>query len=311
MFKRSHSGRSRPSVAFWLTIAVAIAVACGWGKAKAEPTAYPTADAARFSVEVIGDGPDVILIPGLGSSRAVWDGTVARFKGQYRFHVLQVAGFAGEPAGANASGPVVEPVSAAIAAYVADKGLKSPIIVGHSIGGLMGLVVARDHPEALSKLIVVDTLPYYAVLFDPAATVERVRPQAESLKQGLIGLSDADYIAQQAPYMARMARSEADRQRLIDWGLASDRGVLAQSLFDDLTIDMRADLGRIAAPVTVILPYSSATPYSAEQTEGFYAMQYQGVKSLHLKRIDDSAHFIMWDQPEAFYTALDAALRGE
>ena len=34
----------------------------------------------RFTVEVRGEGPDVILVPGLASSRAVWADTVARNK---------------------------------------------------------------------------------------------------------------------------------------------------------------------------------------------------------------------------------------
>src|SRR5688572_8364473 len=59
----------------------------------------------RFSVIVKGSGHDVILIPGLTASRAVWDGTVAAVPG-YRYHLIQVAGFAGEPVRGNASGNV-------------------------------------------------------------------------------------------------------------------------------------------------------------------------------------------------------------
>ena len=62
----------------------------------------------RISVEVVGQGPDVVLIPGLASSRETYRRTAERLRGRYRLHLVQVAGFAGEPAAANASGPVTE-----------------------------------------------------------------------------------------------------------------------------------------------------------------------------------------------------------
>jgi pimeloyl-ACP methyl ester carboxylesterase len=59
----------------------------------AAPAPKPFAP-TRFSVEVVGSGPDVILIPGLTASKEVWRGTVNAVPG-YRYHLVQVAGFAG------------------------------------------------------------------------------------------------------------------------------------------------------------------------------------------------------------------------
>src|SRR5688500_18668720 len=84
--------------------------------AQAAPPFQPT----RFSVQVRGNGPDVILIPGLTSGRTVWNGTVAAVPG-YRYHLLQVAGFAGEPARGNEEGAVVAPLADEIARYIADR----------------------------------------------------------------------------------------------------------------------------------------------------------------------------------------------
>src|SRR5215470_81885 len=68
----------------------------------------------RFSDEIVGKGPDVVFIPGLSSSRATWKATAERLRGKYRLHLIQVAGFAGEPSRANASGPVIAPTVADI-----------------------------------------------------------------------------------------------------------------------------------------------------------------------------------------------------
>src|SRR4051794_24414216 len=80
--------------------------------------AIPAGAAERFQVKVEGNGPDVILIPGLASSQSVWDGTAEHLKGKYRLHRIQVSGFAGAPAAGNADGMVVAPLADAIADYI-------------------------------------------------------------------------------------------------------------------------------------------------------------------------------------------------
>jgi len=73
----------------------------------AQPAAAPSIDTRlykegplivrdRFSVEVVGKGPDLIFVPGLSSSRETWKVTADRLRGRYRLHLFQLAGFAGE-----------------------------------------------------------------------------------------------------------------------------------------------------------------------------------------------------------------------
>ena len=52
---------------------------------------------SSFAVKITGKGQPVILIPGLSSSGAVWEGTVEHLKDRYQCHVLTLAGFAGQP----------------------------------------------------------------------------------------------------------------------------------------------------------------------------------------------------------------------
>src|SRR3954452_10495146 len=68
----------------------------------------------RIGVTVMGSGPDVVLIPGLSSTPAVWTGTMAALPG-YRYHLIHVSGFAGRPAGANAEGSYLVAVAEEIA----------------------------------------------------------------------------------------------------------------------------------------------------------------------------------------------------
>ena len=140
--------------------------------ARAEPAQATAPDRSdRLSVEVVGTGPDVILIPGLGSSREVWRATADRLKSTHRVHLVQLAGFAGQP-WAHGDGAFVAPVVEAVEAYIRDQGLVRPAVVGHSLGGLVGLRLAQTHPEAVGRLMSVDSLPFYSAMFGPTATVE-------------------------------------------------------------------------------------------------------------------------------------------
>lgn len=104
----------------------------------------------RFTATVTGQGPDVILIPGLASSGAVWDATVKQLSPTHRVHVLQVNGFAGSPPGPNADGAIIAPLTAEIAAYAGK--LDHPAIIGHSMGGLMALKIAAAKPAAIGRV---------------------------------------------------------------------------------------------------------------------------------------------------------------
>ena len=88
-------------LAFLLALAAPVLAVPAAPMAAAAAAFEPT----RFTAEVVGTGPDVILIPGLTASKNVWRPTVAAVPG-YRYHLIQVSGFAGAPARGNAEGAV-------------------------------------------------------------------------------------------------------------------------------------------------------------------------------------------------------------
>lgn len=102
----------------------------------------------------------VLLIPGLSSHRDVWAGVAETLDDRYRLHLVQVNGFAGFAPGANASGPVSAPVVEDVARYIRDSGLARPAVIGHSMGGTIGMMLAVCHPESLGRLMVVDVTPF-------------------------------------------------------------------------------------------------------------------------------------------------------
>src|SRR3546814_9760714 len=82
-------------VAVAIAVGVATALAVATEAQAAEPDATcsaPPFEGKRITIAVEGDGPDVVLIPGLSSPRAVWDQTAEKLKGRYRLHLMQVRG---------------------------------------------------------------------------------------------------------------------------------------------------------------------------------------------------------------------------
>jgi pimeloyl-ACP methyl ester carboxylesterase len=293
-----------------MVIFLAILAAIGvFGPVHAEPIAVPSAAAPRFTVAVTGQGPDVILIPGLASSSAVWDDTVKQLRGRYRLHVVQVAGFAGAPVGANVEGPVIQPTVEALDSYIKSSKLKSPAVIGHSMGGLMGLMLARRHPEDVDRLMVVDSLPFYAVVFSPQATVETVKPQAAAMRDMAEKATPEQWAAGETRTMARLVKSAVGLKAATEAAIASNPSVTGRALYDDLTTDLRGEIASIKTPTVMLYPWDQATGAPQSAYDALYTSAYAPMASAKVKRIDGSLHFIMLDQPAAFAAEVESFLK--
>lgn len=240
----------------------------------------------RISVRVYGSGPDVLLLPGLNAGRGVWTAAVRATPG-YRYHLVQVAGFAGEPAGANASGQVVMPVMQEVRRYI-ESGLKRPAFVGHSMGGTIGMLIAARYPALLGRLMVVDMLPAPSALIGGDARM--MRPLADGLRD-LIGMS---------PEGKRLFGSFFGA----GGKTGSDADVVARAMHDLAVLDITPELKRIALPCTIVhaLP-PEQSGRDPGQVAAIYRRAYAPVKQVRFVAIADSGHMIMRDQPARFNAA--------
>jgi len=277
----------------WLFLPVAAVSALLAAPATAAPL-----KPSRISVVIRGSGPDVILIPGLSASRGVWNGTVAAVPG-YRYHLVQVAGFAGTPAAGNASGRVAGPVADEIARYIAASRLGRPALVGHSMGGSIALMVGARHPQVAGRVMVVDMLPSPARPFGvpPAA----MKPLARLIGGEMEG----------ADRLRRDFKSLVGRFGNSDWlESRSDAGVVGRSLEELLSTDLGPELPRMRAPLTVVYACSARLVNACGPVSRAYISAYSKRPSTKLVRIERSGHTIMWDQPAAFQAELRRFLAG-
>jgi pimeloyl-ACP methyl ester carboxylesterase len=245
----------------------------------------------RIGVVARGSGPDVILIHGLDSSRSVWNGVVAAIPG-YRWHLVQIAGFGGMPAGPNASGPLIDPVAAEIARYASEQGLRAPAVIGHSMGGIIALTLGLRFPGRIGRLMVVDILPA------PAAIVG-LDPATGSLFAGLAAAFGASAEGQ------GMMRS---LMRAFGGSEDSDSAVTANALRELAAIDLSPQLPRLRAPMTVVHAEPPRDVADPAIVAARYRAAYARVAGVRQVAVADSGHMVMLDQPARFAQVVRAFL---
>lgn len=271
----------------WITGVGAMLALGGSNAAQAAPFA-----SRRISVTVRGTGPDVLLIPGLASGPGVWAGTIAAVPG-YRYHLVQVRGFAGLQPDLNRSGPLIAPLVADIAAYVTQAKLVRPAVVGHSMGGTLAMLLAMRPAPAIGRVMVVDMLPDGA---------------------GMVGgtASGMGYLAEQLS--GYFTGTKAGRQLFADivrqqpGAKGSDPDVIATALRELAQTDLGPRLKSLRAPLQVV--YATGGDAQQRQTQvARYRAAYAPAKGALLTPIGPSGHVIMADQPTRFATTLRAFLK--
>ncbi|MCW5606412.1 MAG: alpha/beta fold hydrolase, partial [Burkholderiales bacterium] len=149
----------------------------------------------RFRLAGTGE-PLVVFESGLGDTMAPWNDVVAQVSRATRTFTYNRAGYAGSP---RAEGPrdaaaVVDELRSLLAA----QGLPPPyVLVGHSLGGLYMQYYARNFPEEVAGLVLVDSTHW-----DQTATMRRETPALASLMQSMSrimpGAGRAEFAAMEA-----------------------------------------------------------------------------------------------------------------
>jgi pimeloyl-ACP methyl ester carboxylesterase len=241
-----------------------------------------------FAVETSGTGRPVIFLPGFACGGREWDSTVEHLGGTAESHVVTLAGIAGVP-------PVAEPsltaVHAELVRYVVGNELESPVIVGHSLGGTQALWLAESVPS-LGGVVDVEGSPALPGTDD--AFVAHLRSMTRD-----------DLAAWIRQSMGGMFSRPGDRDRVLDESVTSDVATIAQMWGEGMALDLRAELGSIDAPVTVVVAVDPAA--ETERQLEPWRTQTAAIPDVELVPLS-GRHFVMFDQPEEFHAVVDKAL---
>ena len=198
-------------------------------------------------VEIRGQGPDLVLLHGWALHGGAWGPWLDELAGDARLHVVDLPGHG------RSGWPVATHDLSGLARAVFPCIPRGAAVLGWSLGGMLALELARQHPRHLRALLLIATTPKFLACPDwehglqPAVLDEFTRGLAQ------------DYRRTVQNFLALQTRGDehaldtlrALRSRLATHG-APDPRALATGLDILRNADLRPALPRIVLPTLVI-----------------------------------------------------------
>ena len=258
---------------------------------------------SSFMVEKTGQGQAILLFPGFACTAEVFDFIKDDLAEGYEIHAFTFAGFGGVPP---IDFPWLSKIKLDIEKYIAENHLKNPIIIGHSLGGTLGLWLASDSAN-FGEVIVIDALPAMGALMMPDYDSEAFVYE-NAYAQQVLAMDDESFRKlsnQNASYMT----SDVNKQKILaEWIFKSDRKTYVYGYTDLLKLDLRETLTNIKSPIHIL---AATEPYGKETAETNYKKQYKMLEDYSLRFAKGSGHFIMYEQPEWLRDQIFIALKSE
>lgn len=254
-------------------------------------------------VKTQGDGQPVLMLPGFANSAEVWSETGANLKGSYQFHLVNYAGF-------NGLKPIETPwlpkVKEGLKDYIIQNDLRNLTIIGHSLGGTLAIYLAGELQDHVQQIIIVDGLPNTSKLMFPnqkPGSFSYDNPYANSQ----LKMSEENFKQMITQQISMMCKNKEKHELIIQWMVNTDRATYVKGYIDYLNFDATPYLENIQAEVLIL----AATSYGRAQSEQVYKKQYTNLADYEIKFAENSAHYIMYDQPEWFYQQINQALNND
>ena len=254
-------------------------------------------DVAGITYLSTGDGRPILFLHGLGGAARQFAPQLAHFGKTSRAIAWDMPGYGG-------SVPLplvtIDALAAALGGFMQALGLERPVLVGHSLGGMIVQRLLAEAPHAASAVVLAQTSAAFGGR-DPA--------WAESfLRERLGPLDEGNSMADLAPAMVAALMGDAPDPA----GVALAQDCLAHT--PDATyrdsiqampgFDQREALGRLALPTLVLA--GSKDPNAPAAGMARMAERIPGAQFVVL---DGAGHLAHLEQPARFNAALDAFLQ--
>jgi pimeloyl-ACP methyl ester carboxylesterase len=248
----------------------------------------------NLTYEVVGEGEPLLFIHGLGSSHGDWEAQVGFFADRYQVIVFDVRGHgeSSKPAGPYSVGLFAADTVSMLNAL----GIGPVHAVGISMGGMIALQLALDHPEMVRSLVVVNCGAEFVV----RSLKERMQVWQRFIIVRLLGMRKMGGVLSErlfpkpeqeglrAVFVERWARNDPRAYQ------EAMRAIVGWSVVDRL--------GDIGCPTLVIASDEDYTP-----VEGKKAVVDQ-IPGAELVVIEDARHAVTAERPEQFNAVLDGFL---
>ncbi len=258
-----------------------------------------------LNVLTAGDGPAMLLLHGFSGSARTWDEQVKSWSADRRCIAPDLLGHAGSDAPPD-PGSYALPRQADDLAELLHLLDAVPVsVVGYSMGARLALVLALEHRDLVSSLVLESPS---AGIADAASRVERTRADerlaADLEREGLEAF--AQRWEAQPLFASHAALSSEQRDRLRTERLGHDPVGLAASLRgagQGVMMPLHERLGEITAPTLVI---AGALDPAGLARAGVVA---EGIPGARLEIIGRAGHTPHIETPEVFLRLADGHLR--
>ncbi len=257
--------------------------------------------------QVIGKGTPILFLPGFTTPGSIFKETADRLTIENEAHFISYAGFNGIAAiPITDKTPWYNTIKEELVAYIKNNNLESVTIIGHSMGGNLATDLAAILPDTITNLIIIDAIPCMRELMMPGVPASTLHYES-SYNIQMIAMEDAQF-KQTATMMSQNMTNNKDKvETLINWILEADRKTYVYGYTDLLKLDLRPLLDKVTAK-TLILGASFPT---VEVAKSNYEKQYANLANKTISMASESKHFIMFDQPEWYYTQINDFLTHE
>jgi len=249
-------------------------------------------------------GTPLILIPGLASGAWVWQETARQMMKDHVVYLLTMPGFDGRP---GVPGKGMAAAQESVRELIQTRKLRKPVLVGHSLGGMMALSLAAQHPDLVGGAVSIDGVPVFPGTEE--WPLEQREKMGSSIAARMQAATPAAFAAQQQQYMRGMGVTDMARaDELAKLAGRSDPVAVTKYMVDALALDLRASLPSIKAPVLVIAPYFDVDAAQQQMTQeaktAYYTALMKGTPNLKVVSVAPARHFAMFDQPQMVIDAI-------
>ena len=244
-----------------------------------------------------GEGPALLFLHGLGGAARQFGPQINHFAARYRAVAWDMPG-----TGGSVPLPLVtiDSLAAALAGFIRAAGLGRPVLVGHSLGGMVALHLLAEAPGIASALVLAQTSATFGGK-DPAWADQFIADRLAPLDAGRT-LSDL------APELVQaMAGAAPDPDGLaiaVDCLAHTPDSTYRDHLLAMRGFDRRAALDAIEIPTLVIAAGNDRNAPAAASKR--MAARIPGARYAEL---DDAGHLAHLERPARFNAALDEFLQ--
>jgi 3-oxoadipate enol-lactonase/4-carboxymuconolactone decarboxylase len=229
------------------------------------------------------DAPTVVLLNSVGSTTDMWTPVVGPLAEQFRVIRIDHRGHGDSARSPAGTACTLADLGADVIAVLDELGVDRVHLAGLSLGGMTGMWLAIHHPDRIKRLALLCT----SAAMPPDTYADRARTvRAEGMgvvADGIVARWLTADLAERDPDLVAALRAMV---------VSIDAESYAQCCEAIATMDLRADLGRIAAPTIVLAGREdSATP----PEHG--ALIANAVAGARLELLDHAAHLATFEQP--------------